>query len=392
MTRPRVLMACPNYWDSPFQVGSHHLARAFVRAGWDVAFISDPITPLHLAAGWTPDLRHRLAVWRSGGRFDLDGRLWTYVPASLAAPHRYPLLRSAFVHRHWHRWTWPGVVAQIRRHGFDTIDLLYVDSVRQTFWLDALSWRSSVYRATDYTPLFDSHTAAAAATERRLAAGVDLVVYPSPALSKYVDSLGPRRQMCLPNGVSYEMFAQPAPRPPEYATLPGPIAVYVGSISTWFHFEWLRHAARCLPQFSFVLIGPDALARQELSGIGNIHLLGSRAHALIPGYLQHADVGLLPFDATRNPEAIEPLNPLKLYEYLASGLPVVSSSWAEIRRLASPARLCETADEFVAALRQAAVEPGDASAHRRYAAAFDWQHRVTTLLEALSSQPLVRSA
>ncbi|HEV3261792.1 MAG TPA: glycosyltransferase [Gemmataceae bacterium] len=384
MSRRRLLMACPNSWDSPLQVGSHHLARCFVHAGWDVAFLSDPISPWHLCRGLTDDLRRRFAVYRAGGKEDLDGHLWTYVPAALMTPHNKPILRSDFVHRHWPRWTWPDVAGRVRRRGFGRVDLLYIDSAHQSFWLDAVTYRQAVYRVADYNPHFEKYTPATRALEEEMARRVDLVVYPSRGLRGYAEALGARRSLYLPNGVAYEHFARPQPPPPEYRRLRRPIAVYLGVMPAWFNFAWIRSAARELPAMSFVLIGPDQLARRELRGAANVHLLGSRDFATVPAYLQHADVGLMPFDARRNPRGVDVLNPQKLYAYLACGLPVVSSTWEEIQNLGSPAKVCASAEEFVAALRQAVCEPGDADMRRQYAARFAWQHRVTALLAELS--------
>jgi glycosyltransferase involved in cell wall biosynthesis len=384
MARKRLLMACPNYWQSTFQVGSHHLARAFVRAGWDVAFVSDPISPLHIGGGCSPDLWRRLAVWQAGGLHDLDGRLWTYIPAAVLTPHNKPLLRSHFVHRRWHRWTWPDVTRMVRRRGFGSVDLLYIDSPYQPFWLDAIQYRQAVYRIADYHPHYGKYTPAARACERAIAQRVDLVAYPSHSLRDYARELGARRTLYLPNGVPYEQYAGPRlPVPAEYRGLSRPIAVYMGVIPEWFHFRWVREAARRLPEIAFVLVGPDQLARQELAGIANVHILGLRSNAAVPAYLQHADVGLIPFDLARNPQGVEVLNPQKLYAYLASGLLVVASAWKEIQDLGSPARVCASVDEFVNAIRQAVSGPGDAEQYRRYAAAFDWGHRVAALLQAL---------
>ncbi|MGE3807237.1 MAG: glycosyl transferase, partial [Gemmataceae bacterium] len=75
MVRKRILMACSNYWNSPFQVGSHHLARGFARAGWQVAFLSDPQSPWHLCGGLSRDLWRRLGSYARGGDVLLDGNL-----------------------------------------------------------------------------------------------------------------------------------------------------------------------------------------------------------------------------------------------------------------------------------------------------------------------------
>jgi glycosyltransferase involved in cell wall biosynthesis len=389
---PRLLIATPNYWTSPYQVGSHNLARSFVRAGWEVAFISDPLSPWHLGRGFTSDFRRRFSIYRQGGYDHLDGRLWTYVPFAGMTPHNKPILRSGFVHRHWHRWTLPDVAAKVKERGFGRVDLLYIDSLHQSFWFDALEYEHAVYRVADYNPQFEKYTEATRQMEKAMAERADLVLYPSQKLKDYVDELGAQRTLYFPNGVDYEHFARPAPPPPEYASMRRPIAVYLGVIPAWFHFDWLRYAAKNLPDVSFVLIGPENLARERLAGLENIHLLGFRDYATVPAYLQHADVGLVPFDRERNPRGVEVLNPQKLYAYFASGIPVVCSDLEEVRRLGSPAEISETPANFTAALKRALTHRADPAEYRGFAARFDWQHCVQRLLQAVEAAKQAPSA
>jgi glycosyltransferase involved in cell wall biosynthesis len=383
MARKKLLIATPNCWTSPFQVGSHNLARGFARAGWEVAFISDPLSPLHLCRGANADFRRRFGLYHHGGIEDLEGRLWAYVPFALLTPHNKPLLRSIVVNERWHHWTFPGVVSTACRRGFAKVDLLYIDSVHQSFWLDAIEYEHAVFRVADYTPHFEKYTPAVRQREQAMARRVDLVLYPSQALKGYVDELGARRSLLLPNGVDFEHFKTPAPPPPEYRALPRPIAVYVGVIPSWFNFGWVRAAAEAMPHVSFVLIGPEGLARQRLGDVPNVHILGLRDYERVPGFLQHADVGIAPFDREENPRGVAVLNPQKLYAYFTAGLPVVCSDWDEVRRLNSPAHVCATADEFVAGLRTALAERGDPACYRDFAASFDWNTCVQHLLDAL---------
>jgi glycosyltransferase involved in cell wall biosynthesis len=379
-------MGCTNYWDSPFQVGSQHLARALVRAGYDVAYLSDPISPMHLCRGWTADLQQRLSIYRTRGKRDLDGHLWTCVPGAWLTPHNKPLLRSSAVVRSWHRWTWPNLASLVAARGFANVDLLYIDSMHQPFWLDVVRHRRSVYRVPDYNPHFEKYTAAAADAEQEMAKRVDLVVYPSQQLQSYVEALGARRTLLLANGVDYMHFAgRPLPRPIEYRALHGPIAVYVGVIPDWFHFDWVRQAATRLPNVAFVLIGPDKLARTRLGGLSNVHPLGVRPYATLPSFLQHAHVGLMPFNVESNPRGVEVLQPQKLLAYFASGLPVVSSDWKNLRDLGGPAHLCATADQFVNALRHATNATAHPAALRAFAARFNWDRQTMLLLEQLDS-------
>src|SRR6202034_2470179 len=123
----------------------------------------------------------------------------------------------------------------------------------------------AVYRVADYNPHFEKYTPATRIMEEEMARRVDLVLYPSQSLLGYVQGLGARRSLLLANGGDYTHFAcQTLPRPAEYQSLRGPIAVYVGVIPDWFHFNFVRQAAEQLPEMTFVLIGPDKLARAPL--------------------------------------------------------------------------------------------------------------------------------
>jgi glycosyltransferase involved in cell wall biosynthesis len=383
----RLLIATPNCWTSPFQVGSHNLARGFARAGWEVAFISDPLSPLHLCRGVGADFLRRFGLYHHGGIEDLEGRLWAYVPFALLTPHNKPVLRSPMVHERWHQWTFPGVVSTAHRRGFGKVDLLYIDSLHQSFWLDAIEYKHSVYRVADYNPQFEKYTPATHAGEQAMARRVDLVLYPSQALKGYVDDLGPARSLSFPNGVDFAHYTEPAAAPREYRDLPRPIAVYLGVIPEWFHFGWVRAAAQALPHVSFVLVGPEKLARERLGDLPNVHALGLRDYAGVAGYLQHADVGLAPFDREQNPRGVSVLNPQKLYAYFAAGIPVVCSDWDEVRRLNSPAHICTTAEEFIAGIKVALAERGDPAAYRGFASGYDWAACVQKLLDALDAIP-----
>jgi glycosyltransferase involved in cell wall biosynthesis len=365
-------------------VGGHHIARALVAEGWDVAYVTNPISPLHLARVRAPELRDRFRIWRHGGLDDLDGHLWAYVPGALLTPHRAPLLRSRMVHRRWHDLTLPNVAGMARRHGFGSVDLLYIDSVVQAFWLRSVEHRHSVLRISDRMTGFTEFTPEMHRLEADLARRVDLVAYSASTLAEYVNSLRPRRSLHLPNGVDLEHFLGPVPAVP--ADLEGirrPIAVYVGALDDWFDFAAVDRLARDRPDVSIVLIGPDERARAQLPRRANLHLLGRRPFEALPAYLRHADVGLIPFDVRGHPDLVRSIHPLKLYEYLACGLPVVAARWVEMDRLASPAILYDEPDQITTALERALANPVDGDAALDYATAADWRGRVRTLLAAL---------
>lgn len=143
----------------------------------------------------------------------------------------------------------------------------------------------------------------------------------------------------------------------------------------------LVEAAKLRPSWSFVLIGPDLLEpadRGRLLGLANVHHLGVRPHPAIRGYLEGLDVCLVPH---RDTEFTRSLDPLKLYEYLATGRPVVATPVAIVAELKSHIALASTAEELVVAAERAiALDSTQRSSARREAVAgATWEARAEEL-------------
>jgi glycosyltransferase involved in cell wall biosynthesis len=329
-------------------------------------------------------LIERYQIYAKGGDRDVDGRLWAYVPGTLLPPQNRPVLRSAAVCRFWGSWTRPSLIEAVSRNGFGDVDLLYVDSPLHAGWTKGIVRKKSAYRMADNLAGFQKATPAMHQIERELAQTVDVVVYAAGTLEPYVKSLGPRHVLHLPNAVDFAHFCNSdVPRPDEYAGISNPIAVYVGAMDVWFDFDVINACVRRLPHVSFVMIGPDDLARTRLKPRPNLHLLGRRPYAALPAYLRYADVGLIPFDVRRHSVLVQSIHPLKLYEYMACGLPVVSIDWEELRNLRSPATVCEDPASFPDAVQATLAGPRDSTAMRSYAEGHDWTQRVQSLLTFL---------
>lgn len=367
----KILMAASNAWNSVFQVGSHHLAREFLKLGYEVAFVSDPISPLHLIGG--NHVMDRFALYKSGGVHEPN--LWAYVPGTLLPPANKPFLRSEWVYRHWHQFTIPSVIKKAAR--FSEVDILYFDSPVQSFWLKHIKARKSVYRMADQNGGFKKATPAQLKLEQELIDNVDLVVCTAQNLIPSIKGK-PKRVEHLPNGVPLAHFSKPGKMPPEYLHIPKPIVLYVGALEYWFDLPLVEKIAKEMPQISFVFIGPTKKA-----SLKNMHFLGKRPYAEIPNYMNCANVGWIPFDVKNYPDLIHNVNPLKLYEYMAAGLPVVATRWKELENIDSPAYLCSTPEEFKTSLL-GAIDSKLGSVERRFAATFDWSSRAKQLLSLIS--------
>jgi len=379
------LLCSGHHWRAEIQVGTHHFARQLIRRGWQVDFLSAPVTPFHLAGvRHSQDHRRRFATWWQHGCADLDTNLYPYTPLTLLPLSSVLGLRYDFVLRNWQHATVPRLSGYLRRRGPDwKPDLLMVDTALFSFIFDWIQPLRSVFRIADYNPAFASATPQLTRIEREGVGKADLAVYTAPLLADYVATLSPRRSIFIPNGVDLSHYRQSALDPPrEYSLIPAPRAVYVGALRQWFDYDLVNRLAAAMPNLSFVIIGADH-SGGRFTTAPNLHLLGQRPYSDLPAYLQAADVGIIPFDRDNHAALVDQVNPLKLYEYVACGLPVVSTAWHTLRQVASPAILCETFDQWVNGLTLAIADRKEIGRQSsQFAEGCDWSGRLDQLLAA----------
>lgn len=390
--KKKILMGCSNYWSSPFQVGSHHIARAFARMGWDVAFVSDPISPLHFLGMPSESLNERLALYRSK-LSEVEPGIRAYVPATLLPPHSKPVLRMKCIHQYWQRYTVPNIGKVLKEHGFDNVDILYLDNPIHAGLLDSIHYDKSMLRIADKMSGFRKYTSAMGVLEKEVAQRVDLVAYTAQSLHSHVQSLSPKRSIFLPNGVNVDHFQNTKNKEPlDIAQIPHPRVVYVGAMHEWFDFDLINSSVAALPNVSFILIGPNELATKHLLRAPNLHLLGRRSYTSLPAYLKFSDIGIIPFNVKEHKDLIEHVNPLKLLEYFACGLPVVAIRWEELNRFRDIANLTER-NSFSAAITNLLDIGNDGHSSKRvnFAREFDWisiTKRLVSDIDAETDKPL----
>ena len=191
----------------------------------------------------------------------------------------------------------------------------------------------------------------------------------------------------VPNGVDAERFAAPVPPPADVQPDGRPVVGYHGMISHWFDFDVFEGVARARPGLRFVLVGPHDRRAQEqidrIAGLDNVELLGERPSATMPSYVQTFDVGTVWFQVNEMTRAV---TPLKVYEYLAAGKPVVSTPLPACE--AEPTvRTAAGVEAFAAAIDAALAEP-DGDSRRTVARAHDWQAILQPLIDRLEAKGL----
>lgn len=162
---------------------------------------------------------------------------------------------------------------------------------------------------------------------------------------------------------------------------------YIGALDRWFDTEAMIAAVKELPHVRFRLIGriEDESIQLRLRIFDTVEFMGEVPHEELHRYLRESRVGLIPFK--RNELTIG-TNPIKLYEYFAYGLPVVSARLPEVQEYGDLVRLYDTPAEFAEAVQEALEEDGSKHEARRTVARTEtWGARVRVILEELESVP-----
>lgn len=236
--------------------------------------------------------------------------------------------------------------------------------------------------------------AVVAAGEKQMLTHCDASFAISPALADDFRKVTDRPVFVQPNGVSEAFLAAfDGPLPPPADLPPGgpPVVGCVGQISRAYDWTLLAELVRACPELSFVFVGPlfaeVPTVRPQIDRVfamPNVRWLGPRPHADLPRYISRFDVCL-------NPLRVDPCNDrrslLRLYDYLASDRPIVSTAVASALDHQPHVAVGRTAAELAVLLRRAAGarNSDDRAGRRSYARTHTWERRAETFLTSLRS-------
>src|SRR5579883_459562 len=217
--------------------------------------------------------------------------------------------------------------------------------------------------------------------ERKLAGECDVLAVTAERLRRKFDT-PPLAPVLARNGADFDFFS--SAQPLEGLRRDGePVIGYFGAIADWIDLDLLYEVARSRPQYSFVLAGQvfDRDIR-ALEALPNVRFLGSRPYEQMPSLLAAFDVCIIPFKLNQVTHATDPV---KLYEYLSQGKPVVATAMQELHSVAGLCWLAEGAVEFAQKLDEAVadVDPQRRQARIDFARKNTWASRVAALDSAI---------
>jgi glycosyltransferase involved in cell wall biosynthesis len=255
--------------------------------------------------------------------------------------------------------------------------------------IEALDPVAVVYHCVDDIAAQKGVAAAAfRAAEARFASRADLVLASAPALAARMRALSDH-VLEAPNVADTGLFAEalaPGPVDGALAALPRPRIVFTGAVvATKLDVPLLAALAAERPQWSLALVGPVGAGdpRTDVSALvaaPNVHLLGPRGYRELPAVLRGADAAMIPYAIN---ELTRSVFPMKVYEYLAAGLPVVSTPLPALDGLAEVAFAADAGDfcrQLEAGLADVPERRRERSARAR---GHSWERRIAQIERAL---------
>lgn len=255
--------------------------------------------------------------------------------------------------------------------------------VQHPFWSDVarrLGEAVLVYDLMDDHEGFDNTAPWVLEAERELLQLVDVTTVTAPTLQEKV----PGRSVLVRNGAEVSRFRAAAQDRRQQPGRDRLVIGYVGAIAHWFDTDLVGRCADARPEWDFVLVGDTTGSdARRLEDRPNVRFLGERPYADVPELVAGFDVCLIPFH-------VIPLtmhtNPVKAYEYLAAGKPVVATAMPEVIAMAPHVHVGHDHEQFLEALETAVAEVGDAdlaAARAAWADRHSWGARAEAFLTAV---------
>ena len=327
----------------------------------EILYFDPPVT--YLAPLKDKNAQPKLRAWKNPGERVAENITVYALPPVLPFFNKF-----RFINRWNQRKIARYVNKKCRAHGFDA-PLLWCYSPTSVDCADRIKRGKLVYDCVDrhsaYGGLMDP--ALVDAMEEELAGKADAVFATAQALYARLREYNLKTKL-IPNGANFERFfaaSRPQEKPADFPAGDGPVFGFVGALQGCIDYGLVAHAAKARPDWRFVFLGRKVpgVDLSALEALPNCHFLGLKPNEQLPAYLAHCDVCLNLFD---NSDLSRDVSPLKFFEYLATGKPIVSTPQPlQILQYRGDIHVADGEDAFLAACEAALADADPARKERR---------------------------
>jgi len=338
-------------WSIHWQL-HHQLATSLVSAGNRVLFVDNTgIRSVNISD--VIRLKERLVNWWRGshGFSVINNRLTVYSPLLLPFPYSKLSLfvNKIIFNKSISRW--------IRAsHFYDSIVISFLPTPLIQGVINYIDPKLSIYYCANN--MADSSISAGQVLphEKKFFKEVDIIFTAAHIIQEYASKFS-EKVFYFPPGIDFGKFNAALKGgkgvPDDLKSIPGPIIGYIGALGKVLDQELLCTLADQCSSFTIVLIGPEYTNINALKAKSNIVLLGSRPHDQLPDYIKGFDVGIVPYICN---DFTEGVYPSKLNEYLAMGIPAVSTNLREVREskdsYGDSVIISNSMEEFIGAIQE----------------------------------------
>lgn len=336
-----ILFHRPTPWHSELECSTKVYAKLFNERGWKVTYLQASINPFHrlLKKGY-------YSTWKKGNRLD-EG---VYVCGTMSIfPYidRIPFL-AKFTSKLRYRWSYPSIRRTVEGSGHGAPDIIWT-TIPGSSELKAIFPKAKLaFHVVDKYSAFRGDAVRSLEQRDYTIADIDLVI--GEALSEYLTEelhIPSNKVVNIGQGVHLGRFRKDLDIPKEYSGLSGPKAVWVGALHK-IDRSLLKTVVEQMIQIGgdvFVIGKKEVWVDDKDWSYPNLTFLGSKRSAEVAPYLVHADIGLMLYDRSKK-EVYEGQHPLKLYEYGAAGLAVLSTYHKEFDTLNPPVVAIEEEEDI----------------------------------------------
>jgi glycosyltransferase involved in cell wall biosynthesis len=378
-------------WDEPYWTNKQHMARELAGRGWRILYIESlglRAPQLGSSRDWKRILRRlkRGVVAFLGGPAQVEQNIWVLPPLVLPGLHHWGIAR--WFNRKILDFT---IRRFMGRHEFDQ-PVIWTYHPMMLDVIGSIGHGPIVYHCVDDVSAVPGiHQENYKTAEINLLKRADRVFTTALPLKEYCEKFNPKT-VYFSNVVDFEHFASgdinTEEEPPDLKEIPRPRLVYHGVLSDYkVDFQLLLDAVATNKDWHWVIIGEERQGQkspfvEQLREMKNVHFLGYKSYKELPRYLHGMDVGLLP--SLLN-EYTRSMFPMKFYEYLASGLPVVSTPLDFTKGINEGIVSAAGSEKFVNGINQQLMR-GRLTANESYKFVGEntWQQRTTKCLQYLN--------